>query len=509
MSDMLAPGTRLGPYEIEDLIGAGGMGQVYRARDPRLGRHVAVKTLSHAGDAADPELLRRFEFEARAAGTLDHPNLLVVFDVGREGEISYIVSELLDGETLRARFRAGAVPARHAIDITAQVARGLAAAHAKGIVHRDLKPENLFLTRDGRVKILDFGVAKLIGPAESETLTAMTSAGVAVGTTGYMAPEQVRGDAIDQRADIFALGIVLHEMLSGTRPFQRETVPETLTAILHDDMPELPTSVPPAVARLVSRCLDKRPDDRFHSAHDLGLALELVSTTTTPTTTDTAAIRAPAVSRRQALVYGASSVGLLVAGAAGGAWLGGTRESAGPPSLRRLTFRRGVIRSARVAPDGQTYLVGANWDGGPCRVYTGRFDSSESNALDLPEGNVLAVSRSGEVALTLGPQNTDLFTYGTLARVPITGGVPREMLDDVKFADWSPDGAELAIVRRVDGVDRLEYPIGRVLVQPAAGGRTGLGFPRVSSDGQRVAFAHYRGPQVLAGRWPSSIGPAM
>ena len=209
MSDALAPGTRLGPYEIGGMIGAGGMGQVYRARDPRLGRDVAIKTLSGA-EAADPERVRRFETEAGAAGTLDHPNLLVVYDVGREGAVSYIVSELLEGETLRERLRNGAVPERQAIDYAMQIAQGLAAAHERGIVHRDLKPENLFLTRDRRVKILDFGVAKLIRTRGADEPTAvadtLTDLGVVVGTVGYMAPEQVRGEPIDHRADVFALG---------------------------------------------------------------------------------------------------------------------------------------------------------------------------------------------------------------------------------------------------------------------------------------------------------------
>jgi len=221
MSEALAPGTRLGPYEIDGLIGAGGMGEVYRARDSRLGRHVAIKTLSGAG-AADPERVQRFETEARAAGTLDHPNLLVVYDVGRAGAVSYIVSELLDGQTLRDRLRNGAVAERQAIEYGVQIARGLAAAHERGIVHRDLKPENLFLTRDRRLKILDFGVAKLTRAPGADVLTtvadSLTDPGSVVGTVGYMAPEQIRGEPVDHRADIFALGIVLHEMLSGEAP---------------------------------------------------------------------------------------------------------------------------------------------------------------------------------------------------------------------------------------------------------------------------------------------------
>jgi eukaryotic-like serine/threonine-protein kinase len=502
MSETLAPGTRLGPYELDGLIGAGGMGEVYRARDSRLGRNVAIKTLSGAG-AVDPERVQRFETEARAAGTLDHPNLLVVYDVGRQGAVSYIVSELLDGETLRERLRNGAVAERQAIDYGVQIARGLAAAHARGIVHRDLKPENLFLTHDRRLKILDFGVAKLTRTPGADALTtvadALTDPGSVVGTVGYMAPEQIRGEPVDHRADIFALGIVLHEMLAGRRPFRRETTAETMTAILKEETPELPAGATPALERVVGRCLEKRRDERFHSAHDLGLALELLAT---PTASRSAVLAArPArVARRKALLYGVSSLALLASGFAGGMLLDRSARPTIAPSFRRLTFRRGLIRSARVAPDGHTILYGALWDGDRCRVHTVRLDSPESSPRDdLPDGNVLAISRAGEIALALGAHEQGTITYGTLARVPF-GGAPRRMLEDVKFADWSPDGADLAIVRRVDGRDRLEFPIGKVLVQPGAGENTGLGFPRISADGTRVAFVHYRAPGWLIGK---------
>ena len=502
MREPLAPGRRLGPYEIDGLIGAGGMGEVYRARDPRLGRHVAIKTLSGT-EAADPERVRRFETEARAAGTLDHPNLLVVYDVGREGAVSYIVSELLEGETLRERLRNGAVPEREAIDYAVQIARGLAAAHERGIVHRDLKPENLFLARDRRVKILDFGVAKIRTPGAEEPTAVtdvLTDVGVVVGTVGYMAPEQVRGEPIDHRADIFALGVVIHEMLSGKRPFQRETTAETLTAILKDDSPDLSADATPALERVVRRCLEKRRDDRFHSAHDLGLALELLSALTASSTALSANRPTAAVSRRRALLYGAASLAVLASGL-GGVMLDRRFRPAGVvPSFRRLTFRRGLIRSARFAPDGQTIFYSALWGGERCRVHTVRMDSPESGPRDLPDGNVLAISRSGEVALALGSHVLGIVTYGTLAKVPIAGGAPRQMVEDVKFADWSPDGSELAIVRRVEGRDRLEYPIGKVLVQPAEGEGTGLGFARISPDGRRVAFVHYRSPESLVGK---------
>lgn len=503
MSGALEPGTRLGPYELERLLGAGGMGEVYRAFDPRLSRHVAIKTLSGAA-AADPERVRRFEIEAKAAGSLDHPNLLGVYDVGREGPVSYIVSELLEGETLRDRLqRTGALPERQAVAYAVQIAQGLAAAHDRGIVHRDLKPENLFIVGDRRVKILDFGVAKLARDAlqAAPTITghALTAEGMAVGTAGYMAPEQIRAEPVDQRADIFALGLVLHEMLSGTRPFKRATMPETLTAILNEDPPDLPATATPALASIVRRCLEKSPANRFHSAHDLSLALELVSA---PSGHTVAVQREkPAgVTRRTAIGYGAASLALLAAGGAGGMWLERSRRVTTAPSFRRITFRRGVIRSARLAPDGQTILYGALWDGDRCRVHGARVDSPESGPLDFPDANVLAISRTGEVALSLGPHLVGIVTYGTLARVPMTGGAPRRLAEDVKFADWSPDGSDLAIVRRVDGRDRLEFPIGTPLVQPGVGEPTGLGFPRISPDGKRIAFVHYRTPSSLFGR---------
>jgi hypothetical protein len=505
MESTLRPGTRLGPYEIEALIGSGGMGHVYRAHDPRLQRKIAIKTLSGAA-AADADRVRRFEAEARAAGTLDHPNLLVVFDIGREGDVSYIVSELLEGETLRERLQAQpSISERQTIEFAVQIARGLAAAHARGIVHRDLKPENLFLTRDRRLKILDFGVAKLTGPSDATDPTlvtqTLTGQGILVGTVGYMAPEQIRVEAIDQRADIFALGLVMHEMLSGVRPFRRATTPETLAAILNDDVPDLPPTVSPALDRIVRRCLEKRRDDRFHSAHDLALALDLTPTASSSSSSAAAAVAKPAlVSRRSALFYAASALGLAASGLAGGVWLERSLRPAVTPSFRRLTFRRGLIRSARLAPDGQTILYGALWEGENCRVHSSRVDSAESQPLDLPNANVLAVSRSGELALALGAHQSGVITYGTLARVPMTGGAPRELAENVKFADWSPDGTELAIVRGLGAADRLEFPIGKVLVEPQAGGNTGLGFPRVSADGSRVAFVQYRNPVSLLGR---------
>jgi eukaryotic-like serine/threonine-protein kinase len=275
----LSASARVGPYEIVSLLGHGGMGEVYRARDPRLARDVAIKVL-HSAIALDPDRRHRFEQEARAAGGLNHPNIVAVFDIGSDDGALYIVQELLEGETLRERLRAGPLPLRKSLDYAGQAARGLAAAHAKGIVHRDLKPENLFLTRDGRLKILDFGVAKLTARAgakdatSARTETLGTEPGVVLGTIGYMSPEQVRGEVVDNRSDLFSLGAILFEMLTGRRAFQGPSPADTMSAILKEEAPELPASTPALLASIVRRCLEKIPEDRLESARDLAFALE-------------------------------------------------------------------------------------------------------------------------------------------------------------------------------------------------------------------------------------------
>jgi eukaryotic-like serine/threonine-protein kinase len=273
--------THLGPYEVLGLIGAGGMGEVYRARDPRLGREVAIKVVLTKGSPS-ADRLRRFEDEARAAAALSHPNILTVFDIGMHDGQPYLVMELLQGETLRRRIERGALPAGKAVELGIQVCAGLEAAHARGLVHRDLKPENLFLTEDGRVKVLDFGLAKLTrgegAPFEGQARTA-TVPGVILGTVGYLSPEQARGLEADARSDLFALGAILYEMLSGQRAFAGATPADTLSAILNHEPPAVTTAsgpLPLAVERIVRRCLQKQPEDRFRSAQDLALALESV-----------------------------------------------------------------------------------------------------------------------------------------------------------------------------------------------------------------------------------------
>src|SRR5499427_7611140 len=318
----LAAGTKLGPYEILSELGAGGMGEVYRARDPRLGREVAIKVLP-ASFAQDADRLKRFEQEARAAGVLNHPNITAVYDFGSHDGAPYIVTELLEGETLRARLSTGAVPIRKAIDYAVQIAKGLAAAHEKGIVHRDLKPENVFLTNDGRVKILDFGLAKLKpetvekGQTDMNTVSGGTQPGVVLGTMGYMSPEQVRGKAADKRSDLFSFGTILYEMLSGQKAFRGDTAADTITAILTKEPPDLSQTnkdVHPGLDRIVRHCLEKNPEERFESARDVAFDLEALSVVSTPTTAVSAERRSPARRPSWPLLVGVAVVSAAVAG---------------------------------------------------------------------------------------------------------------------------------------------------------------------------------------------------
>ena len=458
----LAAGDRLGPYEIVSLLGAGGMGEVYRACDSRIGRDVAIKILH--GDVG------RFEQEVRAAGALNHPNILSIYDVGTHAGMPYLVSELLDGETLRQRLRSGALEPKAAAGCARDIARGLAAAHRNGIVHRDLKPENIFITRDGCVKILDFGLARRTGPATAvgdSTVTAATTPGAIMGTVGYMSPEQVRGGLADDRSDIFSCGVTLYEMLSGVRAFERDSAVETLNAILKEDAPELPGATPPMMQRIVTRCLEKDPDRRFQSAADLAFALEFADSVETPYSAQVA----PPTRRRFLALGGA------IAGAAGALLLGTKLARVPRPVFHRLTFRRGSVYAARFAPDGQVIVYDAVWEGGAPRIYTTRAGSSESNALDIPPAQLASVSRSGELAVILQKGNT-------LARVPLAGGAPREILRNIACADWSPDGQSLLIVRQAGAKQRIEFPAGKVLYQT----ENSIPEARLSRDGRQVAF---------------------
>ena len=480
------------------------MGEVYRATDSRLKREVALKVLP-ADVARHSDRLARFQREAELLASLNHPHIAHVYGLEESGGTTALVMELVEGDDLSQRIARGPVPIGEALSIATQIAHALEAAHDRGIIHRDLKPSNVKLRPDGTVKVLDFGLAKSLAPADTEvpTLTAISSAGMIIGTPAYMSPEQARGEVTGPETDIWAYGVVLYQLLSGVSPFARPTAAETLAQVLmtRPDESRLPPHAPAGVRRVIRRCLEVDPKRRWRHMGDVRLELEEVAAVSADSTPSVGGNHAPLVmTRRKALLYGAASVGLLASGLAGGAFAGRRLRPPFSPSFRRLTFRRGIIRSARFAPDGQTILYGAGWDGDRCRVYTVRVDGPESRALDFPDANVLAISRSGEVALSLGSHQDGVITYGTLARVPISGGAPRPVREDVRFADWSPDGSELAIVRRVAGRDRLEFPIGNVLYAPVEPLGTGLGFPRVSPDGKRIAFVHYRHPLLLSGR---------
>jgi Tol biopolymer transport system component len=487
----LASGQRLGAYEIVAPLAAGGMGEVYRARDTRLNRPVAVKVVP-ASIAASPDALARFEREARAVAALSHPNILAIYDFGQTTEATYAVMELLEGETLRARLAAGALPARKAVDIGVQVARALAAAHDRHIVHRDLKPENIFLTTDGSVKVLDFGLARTIGTATGqtavETLTVATEPGTVLGSVGYMAPAQVRGDDADHRADLFALGCVLFEMFTGRRAFSRETAAETMTAILREDPPDLASGavVSSGVARVVHHCLEKRPEERFQSARDLAFALETSLQTTSTAPGTVAAVTTPAFKRYSRWL-------MLAAGVVIGAlsvWVAVGRHVTFPaaaPTFRQLTFERGTVREARFGPDGRTIVYGAAWEGDPVRTFMTRTDSTETVRVNIPDAQVLSVSRTGEMAISLGHAFEGWMGTGTLARASMLGGAPRPLIEHVREAEWTPDGSDLAIVRRVAGFERLEFPIGRVLYQTSGY----ISNVRFSPTGDQIAFADH------------------
>lgn len=490
----LAPGTKLGPYEIQGAIGAGGMGEVYRAHDSRLDRTVAIKVLPPSF-SSDRDRLQRFAQEARAAAALNHPNILSIFDIGEEARAPYVVSELLEGETLRDRLRSGAMPIRKATDYAVQVMRGLAAAHEKGIVHRDLKPENLFITNDGRVKILDFGLAKLTSQAaqtesgDAPTIQAATEPGMVMGTIGYMSPEQVKGKAADARSDIFAFGAILYEMISGKRAFHRDSTAETMSSILKEDPPELTETnrnVSPALERIVRHCLEKSPAERFQSARDVAFNLEALSDISAVSRSSSAVRVFPDKPSSGRWLMPALGIVLLLASWAAIYMLARRGMQAANPTFHQVTFRRGTIWAARFAPDGQTIVYGAAWDGQPQEVFSSRYDSSDSRPVGLPDAQVLAVSSSGELAISIHPVDSTAFSEtGTLARVPLAGGAPREVIENVAWADWTPDGQSLAIIRRSAGrKSSLEFPAGNVIYTPAGW----VSHVRISPRGDLIAI---------------------
>ncbi len=511
---MLNSGTKLGPYEIASAIGAGGMGEVYRARDTRLGRDVALKVLPEAF-ARDAERLRRFEQEAKAASALNHPNILAIYDIGERDGAPYLVTELLEGETLRERLRSGPLPVRKALDIAMQCANGVAAAHEKGIIHRDLKPANIFVTNDGRVKILDFGLAKLVqredlnvSDTQSPTRTssghapteARTEAGVVLGTAGYMSPEQVRGKPADARSDIFALGAILYEMLSGQRAFEKDSSADTMAAILKEEPPELDAAgkkIPPGVERVVRHCLGKNPAERFQSARDFAFNLAALSDLSSSGARSVATAEMQKMSRakRRAIFATIGTAGLVIACIIA-YFAGRSGITSSLPIYKQITFSRGTIFQARFAPDGQSVYYSAAWNGKPVGVYATDPSSPESRTLGLAQSSLFAVSAS-QLAISIGCHHVFIgVCEGTLATVPISGGAPREVVDDVVSADWLPGGGEMAAIREDNGKFQVQFPLGKTIYES----QTWLSFLRVSPRGDAVAFAQYTTDSADIGR---------
>jgi eukaryotic-like serine/threonine-protein kinase len=487
-------GSRLGPYEVLSPLGAGGMGEVWLARDPRLGREVAVKVLPEEF-SSDRERVKRFEREARAASALNHPNIVTIHEIGEADGRAFLVMERIEGQTLRELLIEGPLPMRRLLSIAAQAADGLARAHESGIVHRDLKPDNVMVTKDGFVKILDFGLAKLLSAetappplAEAPTATAGTAAGIVLGTVGYMSPEQASGKPLDHRSDQFSLGAILYEMASGRRAFEKSTPVETLSAIIRED-PEPIGAVNPRVPAplqwTIERCLAKKPEDRYVATRDLARDLASFRDHLSETTAPAESLPAPPRTRR--LLWPVLAGVLLLAAVAIGSFFLGThtKKKTSLPSFHRLTFRRGQIWTARFTPDGQTVVYGAAWDGKPAQIYSTRPGNPESVPLSLPSADVLSVSPAGELAICLGRHNIGTWeTAGTLARAPLSGSAPREILESVAAADWNPDGSRLALVHVVGEVFRLEYPEGRTLSESPGW----ISHPRVSPRGDAVAF---------------------
>jgi Tol biopolymer transport system component len=494
----LASGTKLGPYEIQSPLGAGGMGEVYRARDTRLGRDVAIKVLPEAL-AHDADRLRRFEQEARTIAALNHPNILGIHDIGAHDGAPFLVSEFLEGQTLREKLVSGPMPVRRAIEYALGIAQGLAAAHEKGIVHRDLKPENVFATRDGRIKVLDFGLAKLVRPEENhETTVTLTNQatlpGTVMGTVGYMSPEQVRGEATDPRSDIFSFGTVLYEMLTGKRAFQRETSAETMTAILREEPPALHDTGwqgPVELQRILARCLEKNVERRFQSASDLAFVMESLSGMSAATTT---AKRVPQPKSRRAWLPWVIAAALLMGAAVWEMF----RPAAAPANpLEKAHFARVtdfVSVEAAISPDGKFVAFISDHDG-PFDVWLTQVGSARSvnltqgKAGPLP-GPLRSVGFSGDGSeVWIGGGDVDM----RLRLMPLTGGTPRNFLGEeaVNLA-WSPDGERIVYHTYANGdpmfvADRTGANARRIF-----GDRPGLHnhFPAWSPDGRWIYFAH-------------------
>ena len=509
-------GETISHYRVIEKLGGGGMGVVYKAEDTRLGRFVALKFLPDEVGRQLP-VLDRFRREARAASALNHPNICTIYDVGEEDGRAYLAMEYLEGQTLKHRIDGKPLPIDFVLDLGIQIADALDAAHAKGIVHRDIKPANIFITKTRQVKLLDFGLAKvdsrrdLNATADGETLKDLTSPGSALGTVAYMSPEQARGEELDGRTDLFSLGASLYEMTTGKQAFDGNTSAVIFESILnrnplppHQLNPELPLQF----ERILDRSLEKDRDLRYQSAAEMRAEMKILKRTLDSqrtaaaqaaplSTSGSAAAVPPALTPRAAKSGGlrpyaiAATGAALLAGLILGWFLHASQSHTVPPIYHQLTFRRGAIRSARFTPNGQSVVYGAAWEGKPTELFITSPESPQSRSLERHGEELMSISSTGDIALLTGVSVTGPYTQaGTLARMPINGGDPRDILEGVQWADWSPDGKQLAIVRDMNGKNRLEFPIGKVIRETPGW----ISHPRVSPDGERVAFIEH--PQI-------------
>jgi len=495
-------GQQIGSYKVLSLLGSGGMGQVYRAKDAKLGREVAIKVLPREF-SSDPERVRRFGQEARAASALNHPNIITIYEMGQANSLVYIAMELVEGKTLREVLGSESLPTKKILQLATQVADGLAKAHAAGITHRDLKPENLMITKDGLVKILDFGLAKqtrLMSGREGTqvgTLSGVTEPGIILGTIGYMSPEQAKGEAVNFQSDQFSFGAIVYEMVAGKRAFARGSAAETLTAIIREEpkpISELSSKTPLQLRWITERCLAKDAEQRYASTRDLARELESVRDHLPELGSAEAAAASDATTSARARHWRATgqiilAITLLAVFSLISFYRGENNAKkelllSSGPTFQQLTFRHGSITGARFAADGQTIVYGATWAGRPSELYTTHPESPDSRSLGLLETGIFSISSSGEMAIALACTLNWGDCLGTLAQVSLNGGAPRQIMENVYYADWAPDAKTLAVVRRTRGRICLEYPLGKLLYE-TPGWITDM---RVSPKGDLIAF---------------------